>query len=208
MLDSVDYANLLQYSPRGKSEKSEKSRQVVGTIKAGRIEQYRKRISQITTQNQEQLSDFLNENVTLVPAPRSSIVRDTDLWPALEICKLLTSLKLGIVAPCLIRHEAIRKSSLIYNADQRPSVAEQFDSMRVENYVPTQNITLVDDVLTLGRTSIAGASRLAEKFPNATIRVFALIKTMGFVPDINDILNVEVGTITYNHNSGKCTRNP
>ncbi|HMG66396.1 MAG TPA: hypothetical protein VK588_01880, partial [Chitinophagaceae bacterium] len=132
----------------------------------------------------------------------------TDLWPALEICKLLASLQLGAIAPCLIRTEAIRKSSLYYSADKRPSVQEQYDSMSVENYVPTENITLIDDVLTLGRTSIAGASRLAEKFPNATIRVFALIRTMGFVPDVDNILNVQIGTITFNDFSGKCTRNP
>jgi hypothetical protein len=80
--------------------------------------------------------------------------------------------------------------------------------MAVTDYVPTTNITLVDDVLTMGRTSIAGASRLSEKFPNATIRIFALIRTNGFVPDIETILDVQAGTISYNQISGKCMRNP
>jgi pyrimidine operon attenuation protein/uracil phosphoribosyltransferase len=208
MLDSVDYATLLQYSPRGKLEKSVTSRKVKDAIKAGRIEKFKHRISQLITEHQELLSPFLGPEITLVPAPRSSITRENDLWPALEVCKLLASLNLGTISTCLIRREAIRKSSLNYTADKRPTIAEQFDSMTVENYVPTANITLIDDVLTLGRTSIAGASRLAEKFPNATIRVFALIRTMGLVDDIDNILNVEVGTITYNPNSGKCTRNP
>lgn len=208
MLDAIDYATILQYSPRGKSEKSVKSRTVKDTIKAGRIGQYKKRVSQIITDNQDQLSPFLNKDVTLVPAPRSSITRESDLWPALEICKLLASLELGIVAPCLIRHQAVRKSHLFYNAEQRPSIAEQYDSMAVKDYVPTENITLIDDVLTMGRTSIAGSSRLAEKFPNATVRLFALIRTMGFVPDIDDILNVQLGTVTYNDFTGKCTRTP
>jgi predicted amidophosphoribosyltransferase len=208
MLDVVEYLTLLQYSPRGKSMVSMTSKKVKDTIKAGRIEHWRKRIGEIAEANRDIISPFLNPDVTLVPVPRSSITRENDLWPSLEICKLLESLELGIVAPCLIRQQAIRKSSLSYNADQRPSIEEQFNSMAVENYVPTQNITLVDDVLTLGRTSIAGASRLAEKFPSATIRSFSLIKTRGFVDDIDDILNVETGTITYNPASGKCTRNP
>lgn len=207
MLNSVDYATLLQYSPRGKSEISATSRKVKGTVKAGRIEQYRARISEILTDYQERLYPFLNENVTLIPAPRSSPIRDADLWPALEICKLLASLKVGNIAPCLRRKEAIRKLAFNYTAGDRPSIAEQFNSMSVENYFPTANITLVDDVLTMGRTSIAGASRLAEKFPNATIRVFSLIRTMGLIDDIETILNVQTGTITYNHQSGKCSRN-
>ena len=187
---------------------SSRSRLVKDTIKAGRIEQYKVRISEITSGHDDQLSEFLNQNITLVPAPRSSITRESDLWPALEICKLLQSLGLGTVAPCLTRKVPIKKSSLFFNADQRPSIAEQFASMAVENYVPTENITLVDDVLTLGRTSIAGASKLAERFPNATIRVFALIRTMGVIPEIDDILSVQVGTITYYPASGKCSCNP
>lgn len=129
MLDSVDYATLLQYSPRGNSEIARTSRTVKGTIKAGRIETYRRRISEIITANTVQLNPFLNSEVTLVPAPRSSPIRDTDLWPALEICRMLESLQLGHIAPCLVRREAIRKSSLFYQADQRPSIAEQYISM-------------------------------------------------------------------------------
>lgn len=208
MLDSVDYASLLQYSPRGTSDTCKNSRKVKDTIKAGRIEVYRKRISEIVSANQEILGPFLNDHVTLVPIPRSSPIQEGALWPAIEICKLLASLNLGTTAACLLRHEAIKKSSLCFSADERPSIAEQFESMTVTNYVPSANITLVDDVLTLGRTSIAGASLLAEKFPNASIRIFSLIRTNGFVQDIDNILDVQVGTITYNPQTGKCSREP
>lgn len=208
MLDSVDYASLLQYSPRGTSGTCKNSRKIKDTIKAGRIDVYRNRISVIINENKEMLAPFLNEGVTLVPAPRSSPIQEGALWPALEICKLLSSLNLGVTAACLLRREAIRKSSLCFNADERPSITEQFKSMAVANYVPTENITLIDDVLTLGRTSIAGASRLAEKFPNANMRVFSLIRTNGFVHDIESILDVKTGIITYNPFTDKCTREP
>lgn len=208
MLDSVDFATLLQYSPRGTSNIARTSQAVKGTIKAGRIETYRNRISQIISKNQDELEPFLNKDVTLIPAPRSSPIKDDALWPALEICKLLASLNCGVIAPCLIRRDAIKKASLSFNSDDRPSIAEQYNSMAVKNYVPTANITLVDDVLTMGRTTIAGASILAEKFPNATIRVFALIRTNGFEPDIESILDVKTGTITYYPSSGKCFRKP
>jgi pyrimidine operon attenuation protein/uracil phosphoribosyltransferase len=209
MLNSIDYATLLQYSPRGKTDISKQSRVVKDRIKAGRIDgNFATRISDIIEDNKAILESFLNENVTLVAAPRSSLIRATDLWPAHEICKLLSSLNLGTISTCLIRTKAIRKSSLYFKADERPTIAEQFESMGVENYAPTENITLVDDVLTLGRTAIAGASRLIEKFPNATIRSFSLIRTMGFIPEIDGILNVVAGTITYNNVNGKSNRVP
>jgi pyrimidine operon attenuation protein/uracil phosphoribosyltransferase len=208
MLDSVDFATILQYSPRGNGAKSRQSRTVTGMVKAGRIDGYRKRISEIVAERQELLGAFLNENVTLVPVPRSSPISATDLWPAHEICKQLASLNLGSIATCLIRKEALRKSHLHNNGASRPSVDEQYNSMAVEDYVPSANITLVDDVLTMGRTFVASASRLVEKFPNATIRTFSLIRTNSFVPDIDDILDVRVGTITYNYLTGKITREP
>ena len=210
MLSTVDYASLLQYSPRGNLDISATSRKVKNIIKAGRIgtENFTTRISEIFIQYQVQLTPFLNKEVTLVPTPRSSPIREGDMWPALEICKMLSLMGGGTVATCLARHTAIRKSSLYFHGDDRPSIDEQYDSMSVEDYVPTANITLVDDVLTLGRTTIAAASRLAEKFPLATIRVFAMIKTKGLTTDIETIRNVEVGTITYNDYSKKCSRNP
>jgi hypothetical protein len=207
MLSYVDYASLLQYSPRGISDVSKTSRAVKDTIKAGRIQNYKSRIAQIVSQHPD-LSLFLNNDVTLIAAPRSSPIRGTDLWPALEICKLLSSLNLGITASCLVRSQAIKKSSLSYTAEQRPSIQEQFDSMSVDNYVPTSNITLVDDVITIGRTSIAAASKLSEKFPNATIRVFSLIRTRGLIAEIDNILSVQLGTISYNPSTGKCSREP
>lgn len=208
MLDSIEYATLLQYSPRGTSETCAKSRKVKDSIKAGRIENFRSRLSQIIAENKDELQPFLHDEITLVPMPRSSPTRESDLWPALEIAKMVASLHFGTVASCLIRTAAIRKSSLYYNADQRPSIAEQYESMAVKNYVPTANITLIDDVLTMGRTSLAAASRLAEKFPNATIRLFCLIQTRGFDADLESILKVRTGNITYYESSGKCTRIP
>ncbi|HEY1871037.1 MAG TPA: phosphoribosyltransferase [Chitinophagaceae bacterium] len=208
MLDQLVFANLLQYSPRGVSDISKKSRNITDSIKGGRISNFAPKINEIILEHKELLRDFLNEEVTLIPMPRSSPIRESDLWPAHEISKMLASFNFGTVSTCLIRSNAIRKSSLFFKADERPSIDEQYNSMQVKNFVPSANITLVDDVLTLGRTSIAAASRLADKFPNASIKLLVLVRTMGFVPEIDIIKKVEIGTISYNHGSGKCSRNP
>jgi len=61
---------------------------------------------------------------------------------------------------------------------------------------PTKFV-LVDDVITKGRTILAAAIRLHEAFPNADIRAFALIRTMGFVAKINDNLDPCQGQVRW-----------
>lgn len=68
-------------------------------------------------------------------------------------------------------------------------------------------ITLVDDVLTKGSTTVACADLLQERFPDATIRIFAMMRTQGFVDDIEKIVDPSVGTII-GHASGKPFRDP
>ena len=58
-------------------------------------------------------------------------------------------------------------------------------------------LCLVDDVITKGATMLAAASRLAEMYPRATIVAFALVRTLGFVDDIDRIVEPAVGSITF-----------
>jgi len=210
MLLSIEYATLLQYSPRGQAEMSVSSREVRAAIKNGLIAPYRERLAEIFTEYQDKLRLFLHPGITLVPAPRSSLVLGGGLWPAKEIADMLPALKLGSISTCLERTTTVKKSAYCANADERPSVAAHYDSFAVKELVPTQEITLVDDILTLGRTLVGAASRLADHFPNAIIRAFALMQTRGRSDDldIDRILNVQVGTITYNPRTGKCQHTP
>lgn len=69
-----------------------------------------------------------------------------------------------------------------------------------------KRILLVDDFVTKGATLLAGASRIAEAFPTADIRAFALVRTRGLVQDIDNIPDLAVGQITYS--GGDVQRNP
>ena len=60
------------------------------------------------------------------------------------------------------------------------------------------DIVLIDDVITKGRTTLAAALRLREAFPAATIRAFALVRTMGFVGDIERLFEPCEGSIHWN----------
>jgi predicted amidophosphoribosyltransferase len=88
------------------------------------------------------------------------------------------------VWPLLRRRRAVRKSAFA-TAGERPSVLEHYASFAVERTpldpAPSAaglRLTLVDDVVTRGRTLLAAAVRLREAFPAADVRAFALLRTL------------------------------
>ncbi len=68
-------------------------------------------------------------------------------------------------------------------------------------------ITLVGDFLTKGSTTVACANLLQERFPDAIIRIFAMMRTQGLIDDIANIVDPAVGTII-GHDSGRPFRDP
>lgn len=81
-------------------------------------------------------------------------------------------------------------------------------SIEVERplFVPDK-ITIVDDVLTMGRTTFACAELLSAVCPNAEIRIFAMIRTQGLQADIEKIVDPAAG-IVVGYPSGKTHRDP
>lgn len=207
MLSDLPYGTFANYSPRGTSELSQKSRQACGHIKAGKIELIKSAIPRIKSENAAVLAPFLNGDAVLVPVPRSAPLADGALWPAKVIADILADEGLGQeVLPCVRRASAVRKSSSSPGKD-RPSVDEHYESLAVDReLVRPARITLVDDVLTQGRTMIACARHIEEAFPDADIRCFAMIRTQGFV-EIEKIVDPSVGVIHY-YPSGKTFREP
>jgi predicted amidophosphoribosyltransferase len=109
------------------------------------------------------------------------------------------------VLACLRRTEAVPKSALAAPGG-RPSVERHFETMEVDrSLLRPSRITVVDDVVTKGATLLAAVSRVAEAFPDAEVRAFALLRTMGFV-EIEKILDPCTGTITLRN--GEAVREP
>jgi phosphoribosylpyrophosphate synthetase len=65
---------------------------------------------------------------------------------------------------------------------------------------------LIDDVVTRGRTLLAAATRLQEAFPAVEIRAFALLRTMGLVPNVRQLLDPCIGEIRWK--AGDAHRRP
>lgn len=200
MLSEVPFAAALVYSPRGQTAASRKSReQIRDPLKRG-DSRFLVSVSEHLRQRLpgDLVEAFLAPDVVLVPVPRRAPLHGKDaLWPAKLLAEALLRGGLGArLLPSLQRTTAVPKSALAAPGD-RPEPAHHYDSMCITNDLLEQphRITLVDDFITKGATLLAAASRVKESFPRAEVRAFALVRTMGLVPEIDTILAPCIGRI-------------
>jgi adenine/guanine phosphoribosyltransferase-like PRPP-binding protein len=110
------------------------------------------------------------------------------------------------VWPTLQRVTAVPKSAFAARGE-RPELQVHVASLDVvDRLPPTARVLLVDDFVTKGRTLLAAASVLADAFPGVEVRGFAVVRTMGLVPDIERIASPTVGEIRFER--GDAVRNP
>ena len=205
-MNPVEFAALFTYSPRGRSDLSIDSRRLRDFVKAGKPS-FLSTAAVVLEGRLDAFGGFFGPAVSLVPMPRSSPLVDGALWPAGLICEALLSRGLaGDVLPCLERVEAVRKSA--YAGRNRPKPAEHYETFRVApGALPhPERVTIIDDFITKGSTLIAAAARIREAFPGAEVRGFALVRTMGLVPDVSEIIAPCAGTVSYH--GGEAHRSP
>ncbi len=190
MLSSLPFASFLAYSPHGTSAVELAATTICREIKRDgyvRREHREERIIPYAVRRLREcltaaLADFLAADVVLVPAPGSAPLpprRRGTPWVSRRICEELRAAGFGSrVDTLLVRRLAVAKSAFARRG-ARPGVVEHYESFAVAALQgePPARITLIDDVITKGATLLAGASRLAEAFPAAQVRAFALVRT-------------------------------
>lgn len=209
LLSELRFGALFTYSPRGTSEVSIRSRKARDVIKYDTPGMIAKAVALLKEKLETSgLSEFFGPDVTLVPVPRSAPLKDErSLWPARRICEELLTLGLGKeILPCLIRTKPVPKSAYAPRGE-RPGVDAQLESLAVETslLVPEKE-TLVDDFVTKGATLLASTSLLKEAFSGTSVLAFALVRTMGLVPEVEKIVDPCVGRIY--SKAGKIYREP
>ncbi|MCD9855619.1 phosphoribosyltransferase [Epilithonimonas sp. JDS] len=196
---SFEFLTFLAYSPRGKSEIEINSRTVAGSCKNGDVS-FSTRLSQRIEESD--LSEYF-ANSSLVPVPRSTPLVDGAVFPAKVICETLVKNGLGeSVTVCVDRAYAIPKSSGQFHADTRNTVQTHQDSLIIRPVIITEpTIILVDDILTLGRTSMAVALELQKIYPEKEIKIFCAIRTRGW-KNLENIIDVSRGHMSLTANGG------
>ena len=204
-LRSVSFYSCYIYSPRGTGYASEASRLLCMRLKSGDPTWLPAYAGQVREQamRQDVLTSLFGREVILVPVPGSA-PSAAGVWAAERLAVALHGVGLGkAVWAGVQRRFRVRKSATALNAD-RPTVRQHHESFAVTELptsarlsTPPSRIVLVDDVITRGRTILAAAARLHEALPNAEIRAFALVRTMGFLPNVSHFLEPCYGVVRW-----------
>ena len=204
LLSRIEYASFLVYNPNPKkfsSDVSALSRRVVDAVKRETAQWARKQ--RLGERMVGELGDAIRETFfpmggTLVPMPGHAPFKDPagSHWSARELCQHLACSGLASDwRPLLSRTEAVPKSAFCKPED-RPTVERHAETMTVSPELGVgEVITVVDDVITRGATMLAAVSLLAQAYPSATVRGFALIRSDTDCP-IREVKSPVRGTVT------------
>ena len=207
-LSSVRFGSFLAYCPRGASEESAKAKRITYAIKNVRPGFIKLVVGRLREEMQPDrcaaaLKEVLGSDVLVVPCPKSSPLVKDALWPSKEICDELVGQGLALSsAPILERVKAVPKSSTSA-VGERPKPLDHMRSMTVFNQPDLYlqkiaRVTIVDDVMTRGATLIAAATLLQQRFPEAAIRIFAVVRTKSYDSEVGSILDPVLGEVVFN----------
>jgi hypothetical protein len=192
----LPFASCFAYLPGGTDPVCEEGRLLCARLKAADPAWLPRLIARVWLEaaGHGRFTSILGRGAVLVPVPGSAPEQRGD-WVGERVAWCLREAGLAAqVWPVLRRRHAVRKSAFAA-AGERPSVPEHFASFAVERAYSGGavlahggivgesspaglRLTLVDDVITRGRTLVAAAARLREAFPTADVRAFALLRTL------------------------------
>jgi hypothetical protein len=170
------------------------------------MEKYALRVREEMATN-EWLAEYLDASPVWVPVPGNSPAP----WGSRPVSEQLALALLGVgvggsIWTGLCRRHAVRKSARSCPG-KRPTVGMHFESFAIERHSPPPaRVVLLDDVITKGRTLMAAAMRLHDAFPDVEIRAFAMLRTMGMVDRLEQLVDPCVGVIRWR--AGDAHRQP
>jgi predicted amidophosphoribosyltransferase len=196
---SLSFASCYVYSPRASGRVAELSRLLCSRLKAGDstwLPRYAGCVHEVTCRD-AQLAALFAGGAVLVPVPGSRAC-DGPPSAAQRLALALNGLGLGGEVWLALRRQIGVRKSATSALGERPSVREHYESFALARPLrPAAKILLVDDVITKGRTLLAAAARLQTELPHADIRAFALVRTLGFVPQMERVLELCHGVVRW-----------
>lgn len=219
LLSKLEYGALLSYTPKPQTEDEKASRTLMYRLKTDSVSKigaaeplpFSLYIAKHIARKISALpfSDFFGPKTTLVPVPKSSLLKQGILWVPQRLAEAFVKEGLGGKAvEYLKRKEALPKAAFQIDSKNRPMPEDHYRTLQVEKTFDVPNsIVLIDDVVTTGSALLGSASRLAEIFPGTNISAFAAMRT---ISDPNGFRSIEDpcrGTVILRPN-GTAARGP
>lgn len=218
---TLQFASCFAYSPGGDGRVCEEGRLLCARLKAADEAWLPWLAARVWSQTVGcgRFAAAFGERVVLVPVPGST-PGQRGCWVGERLAWCLREIGLAAqVWPVLRRRRGVRKSAFA-PAGERPSVLEHFESFAIESgrwdATPARGadpgragcfvaepgecrlrLTLVDDVITRGRTLLGAAGRLREAFPGAQVQAFALLRTLARDEALRRILDPCEGEVRW-----------
>lgn len=199
-----EFGAFLVYSPSGQEQVSRNSRALRDAVKSDgtmMLGGTRQRVLPYLTEALKKrvigsaIEDLFNCKPVLVPAPRSSLMVAGSLYPTKLLCDAMVRSGLGAETRMLLERVTAVPKAAFQKPQARPTVQQHYDSMRVNAELSApEDILVVDDVVTRGTMNIGCVLRLMDVYPRASIRCFALIRTMTGV-EIERVIDICRGVI-------------
>lgn len=205
MISTIQYASMFAYSPRGIEDAHKKSRDLTYGLKEDRMVGGNVTASKIVAHAVYEMAKstdlffagYFGERYTLVPVPRRSLHKQDVLWVPLNLALHMKELKLGRSTAQLAKRVKTIPSASKSLPGQRPTAIKHYETVKIEEPIQEiSDIILVDDVVTTGATILGVASKLAERFPNSTIKAFAAVRTISNAAEFTSLGEPVKGTIT------------
>ncbi len=191
MLNAIPYASCYVYSPGGAGAMCERSRLLRSLLKEGDAHFMLKYALRVHQQSEEsaQLGGFFCPRDVLVPVPGSRPAAAPAASITAQLADAMVQEGLGCATWIALRRIKPVPKSGTAMPGARPSVRTHYDSFLADCcQAAPRGVLLIDDVITKGRTLLAAASRLQEAFPGARIRAFALLRTLGRLDTLEQLI--------------------
>ena len=166
----IVFGSFLAYAPKGETPNSKRIKGVCLRVKddgfliikdKGRFPAIPTFVELLHSElAQTPFKELLNGGPILVPMPRSAPSKPGSLMPARRICEEMLKFRLGSEMRLLLtRIKAVPKAAFAASSQERPTIQQHIDSMRVESDLLSATtstpIVVVDDVVTRGTSFIA-----------------------------------------------------
>lgn len=157
------------------------------------------------------LGEFLGRDALLVPVPPHFPMKEYSanggLWVPNRIAVHMEELGLGRRLVALRRVREVQKSStLLKRTERRPATHRDSLEIASDEDLNGRRVVLVDDIVTTGSTMLGSAWRILDRYPNAQIVGFAVMRTISDPRQFRGTLDPVAGCIVHNEDGTACRR--